>query len=79
MCNKKATFGRALPRRFNVSLLREPHIALPIKDNELIRSSREERERETGRWNYCLFSSFSFPFERIVQCKRFIGRWRETD
>lgn len=46
MCNKKATFGRALPRRFNVSLLREPHIALPIKDNELIRSSREERERE---------------------------------
>lgn len=49
MCNKKATFGRALPRRFNVSLLREPHIALPIKDNELIRSSREERERERDR------------------------------
>lgn len=46
MCNKKATFGRALPRHFNASLLREPHIALPIKDNELIRSSRRERKRE---------------------------------
>lgn len=32
--------------RFTSSLLREPHIALPIKDNELIRSTREERERE---------------------------------
>lgn len=50
--DKKATFGRAFARRFNVSLLREPHIALPIKDNELV--PRQSEETGTRQQN-CLF------------------------
>lgn len=66
---RRQTHGRAFARRFNVSLLREPHIALPIKDNELvyILNDPQRRRRATE-----ILSSYPSPIDlkRIAQKKK---------
>lgn len=65
---RRQTHGRAFARRFNVSLLREPHIALPIKDNELVYILNDpQRRRRTTE----ILSSYSSPIDlkRIAEKK----------